>query len=346
MSTAEKANDDEFIAAVIEELRIIRGVGLDSIKLERLVVQLPLTTELSVPPERRDIVRASDAAESIVLALKLVCQTLGKDEVSSYARMLFRQTKETADLLTPGAARRYAAQQRRVQLRQWKNRYETIVLEKLARKLTEGEWQTAILAAPELSSELATPEAPGGYVIELFDISYRFRAGQVASTAVCSCTLRAVRNGVSSYETYTTYFSDRRPDVINVEALDGCEVDEDASGYAHGYQTIRFTLPYELREGESHRLWYVKTIDSSKRARPFYGISRDHSIETLKLEIQFADDAWPRKIWRFERLSANKVPGGPSEGSIVTLNHRGHVQETFKMLRPGFYSGLGWTWDR
>lgn len=334
------------LEVIVEELKLIREVGLDALALDGLVKTTGVSrvAGLAVAEIEKGALTSLAVAQAIVNAITLICRGLGEGKEAYLARTLFRLTDQTKNVST-AQARRQAASVRGVRGEQWRRRWEPLVLKLVAQELLRGGWR---VQAPKIASNdaafrgLSDPEDP--YLSELIDITVHFGNGRVPTKVIESRVIRALRDGLSEFVLYSFYASDSRPGVIDVEVWDGGHIEGDSQPAAHGAFATTIKFPYPLMRNEIHRLWFVKRVKSNYDCLPYYSVSSALFVEALALKLQFSHDALPERIWRFQRLPPFAVPGSYYSDARVTLDHRGHLREQFADLRPGFCYGVGWNW--
>lgn len=202
------------------------------------------------------------------------------------------------------------------------------------------------LEAPQTLDEITDHrEVQKHYFVESQQAHSTFDSRGVLQEFRCVVRLKATAPGARLYYTGHMYESDRRPGILQVEALNGGKLigtQESPTGAVRSFFELERAL--SLDDVEPYPLEFRVLVDSDKPARPLvvFHNSRDCAQEVL-LSLQFTAPRLPSLIWRFSAEDMIDIEHPSTDGKLP-VREDGSYHCLFQNLTPGWSYGLAWVW--
>lgn len=198
--------------------------------------------------------------------------------------------------------------------------------------------------APQEIADLGYDDIRRHYIVQAREERYTFDADGVVSSLLCFSHLRAVSPAVVLFYSAHSYDADQRPDLMTVQARDGCtveHVDRHPTGSVRAY--FRLARPLYPDDAEPFECSFTVGINSSVRTRPILLANPGHGTQSFTLEAQFTEPSTPTRIWwcATESEVSAVMPGDTYE--LAALSN-GRYRKTFDAIVPGWCYGFAWQW--
>ncbi|MCA1601377.1 MAG: helix-turn-helix domain-containing protein [Acidobacteria bacterium] len=201
-----------------------------------------------------------------------------------------------------------------------------------------------------LSSSLADPASPEsllrrGYAIDANEDTIHFGPDRVPVKSIHQVVIKPLLAAAKFVVCRYSYDDDRRPGVVTVDAISGCEIarlQESTSGvldivFAFDQQTLdhygRCTLSWAVQ--------YYTTIP----ADPTLIVGARTRVAHISKRVQFTGPALPSKIWWFRDTDPLRARVDPQVDQIIPLNSSAYYFHDFTDVETEL-CGLVWEWAK
>lgn len=201
----------------------------------------------------------------------------------------------------------------------------------------------------------ATPSPPEGLTADITSLDISNHYVTEAHEAECSFTpsgsieelritvyIRALTSGVRLYYAGAYYEAERRPGVVEVEAIEGLTLLEKVESEAGAVKAF-FRLGQILNPDDpAFRAVYRISVNSDRRAVPRLVYYASQGMLRMSLSANFSAGAYPRHLWHF---SAPNIIGAQSEtAALLEPVTQWRYSYDFQRPIPGWCYGFSWDW--
>jgi hypothetical protein len=220
-------------------------------------------------------------------------------------------------------------------------RRENAAIRTLAARLVAD--STSTLRQPERAS----PEAPRASPSRHFrtdsrETWYRFGPNRVLREALNALRLVALVPDASVYLAHSSYLSDLRDGVVEIEPEFGCEPDGETY-FRHGVSFRRLRVSRPVALGSHHTLVLRVRVGSDQECRPPLMTAPGQAEQVMTKHVEFFPDSVPEQVWSFAHLTRSEASHDPQQVLLSVGSHR-FVSSTWNGTHRGLYYGLTWEW--
>jgi hypothetical protein len=157
-------------------------------------------------------------------------------------------------------------------------------------------------------------------------------------------SMRATRNGVDHGDFYLHYKPDPRPDVYDIEFIEGITRSEESWNETTGTKVVTaYFNPLNVDETLTYIYRLTLNTQIGVRSSVYHAPASDYSH--CKTQVTFAEARLPREVWWFERLHPFDIPGKPSPPTLLQSRNNGTYAQEWSNAPAGYCCGLGWHWQ-
>jgi len=203
-------------------------------------------------------------------------------------------------------------------------------------------------SVPNLEAiENRQPEAAGFLAVRTVSVRYTYIFGPTGAVKECLVEreIKALVDGVDTYEPVANYFSDPRPGIISVVPYTNCRLDSIKDDPMNQLHAI-LKLPVKLKRDGQCKFSYKELIDTDVRCRRVLIVEAHADGGHAIIRAQF-DPACPiSKAWPFRNIVKSEIPweGPPSGTPELDISDFYYVEASFDKLQRGLSSGIVFDW--
>lgn len=155
--------------------------------------------------------------------------------------------------------------------------------------------------------------------------------------------LRATRAGVDHGVFHLSYKPDPRPDVYEIEAIEGFTRLDEHWNDALGVKVVTaYFRPLQVDDSLTYAYRLTLHTDKPTKSMIYHAPSTDYKY--AKVQASFSELRMPSVVWWFERLSHFDIPGEPEPGRLLTPKSSRTYAKEFEYCPGGYCCGIGWRW--